>query len=270
MSAIEKQKWQEVSSLTWSELLLHQWMDFRISLMDTRTEQEASGTVVDNSYTTATVSTLTNGQGVKIVQSSIIIRTDSEMIANIVVSERDYKNDMLRYLPPYERKSEVFNAILDAYDREFRNFEQSLGVVKRNNFLDSSIETLWVFERDLGIKTVPTLPYDQRREQIASRNRAAFAQTTVESIKVVANAYGNGEVEVLESTEPGVYEIKFIGKGIPNNLDGLKEALDIAMPAHLGIEYVFTFSPWKDLRNTTWGAVVTETWDELRIWDGVS
>lgn len=271
MPAIEQQKWQEVSALTWSDLSPYQWMDFRIALMDTVTEQFSTGVAVERSYTTATTYTDMTATGVKIVQSPVIMRTRTEMIVNIVVSNRDYKTIMLKnYLPKYERGSRAFNEIIGAYDKEFRRLEQDTEIVNRNMFVDTAIERLYIYERDLGIETEGTLRYDQRREQIISRDRAAFEQTTEETIRSVASAYGNGEVEVSKTVTPGVYDIKFIGKGIPNNLDGLKEALDIIIPAHLGIKYVFTFSPWEDLKRLTWGSVAAETWETLRIWDEVS
>src|SRR5690606_35181071 len=108
-------------------------------------------------------------QGVKVVHSPVIMRTRTEMIVSIVVSERDYKTEMIKYLPLYERRSGVFNEVLTSYDREFRNTEQRLTVTERNLFIDTAIESLPIFERDLGIETVQSLRYDQRREQIYSR-----------------------------------------------------------------------------------------------------
>ncbi|WP_342510602.1 putative phage tail protein [Sporosarcina sp. FSL K6-1522] len=270
MNVIEQQQWQEVSILTWGELLPHQWIDFRIALMETETEQGSTGVVVKRSYTTATVTTELETTGVKIVQSPIVIQTRTEMVVSIVVSERDYKSEMNKYLPLYERKSGVFNEALTAYDREFRNAEQRLEVTERNIFLDTAIESLPLSERDLGIETVKNLRYDQRREQIYSRYRASFDQTTEETIKSVASAYSNGEVDVRKTDVPGVFEIKFIGtKGIPNNIVGLKNALDIVIPAHLGVTYTFTFNPWESLTSRLWGEVSNMNWNDLRIWDEV-
>jgi len=79
------------------------------------------------------------------------MQTKTEMIVSLVVSDRDYKTEMLKYLPLYERKSDTFIQILIADDREFRSIEQRLAVAERNIFLDTAIESLWLFERDLGI-----------------------------------------------------------------------------------------------------------------------
>lgn len=270
MNPIKQQQWQEVTVFTWGELLPHQWMDFRTALIDTITEIEAHAVAVEVSGSENLVIADFISNGVKIVQSPIVMSTRTEMITSIVVSDRDYYAEMINYLPLYERKSKVFNEILIADDREFRNNEQKLQVVERNIFLDTAIESLPIHERDLNIESVKSLRYDQRREQISSRYRAAFDQTTEETIKAVASAYSNGDVEVNKTETAGVYEIKFVGiRGVPDNMAGLKKALDIIIPAHLGLTYVFTFAPWEDLRNQTWGSVAEETWDDLRMWKGV-
>ncbi|MCG3089122.1 putative phage tail protein [Sporosarcina cyprini] len=271
MHVIKEAEWGQVSVFTWGELAQHQWIDFRIALMETETELASTGVAVEHSYTTATTLTDVEGRGVKVVQSSAVMRTRSEMIVSIVVAERDYKSEMIKYLPLYERKSTVFNEILNSYDREFRNTEQRLTLTKRNLFLDTAIESLPIFERDLGIGTVNTLRYDQRREQISSRYRAAFDQTTEETIKSVAAAYSNGEVEINKSELAGVYEIKFTGtRGIPNNMAGLEKALDIIFPAHLGWVFNYTFATWQDVSRMTWGEVASMTWNDLRNWEEVS
>lgn len=269
MNPIEQQQWQEVAVFTWGELSPHQWMDFRTSLMDTITEIEAHAVAVEISGNENIVVTEFTSNGVKIVQSPIVMRTRTEMITSIVVSDRDYYTKMINYLPLYERKSSVFQEILIAYDREFRNNEQNLQVVERNIFLDTAIESLPIRERDLNIESVKSLRYDQRREQISSRYRAAFDQTTEETIKSVASAYSNGDVEINKTDVVGVYEIKFVGtRGIPYNIEGLKKALDIIFPAHLGLTYVFTFTPWEEMINQTWGSVADKNWDDLRMWEG--
>ncbi|MCK9326676.1 MAG: YmfQ family protein [Bacteroidales bacterium] len=233
------------------------------------TEQEVQGVVLEYSRAFNEIITEMEGQGVRVEFSPTIVSTTTEMIINIVVSKRDYKSAMLEYLPWYERSSVIFDEILNAYDKELRRLEQNLDVVDRNMILDTAIESLGIYERDLGIKTIKNLKYDQRREQISSRLIASFDQTTEGTIKAVAQAYSNGEVEVGSADIDGVYEIKFVGaKGIPNNLDGLKQALDIVIPAHLGLTYTFTYNAWQMVSDMTWGDVATMTWYELRTWEG--
>ncbi|UPW82717.1 putative phage tail protein [Lysinibacillus sp. Ag94] len=271
MHAIPQTEWGQVSIFTWSELTPHQWECFRLALMITETELQTQGVSIASSGTTNEVITELQTQGVKVVQSPIIMQTQAEMVTSIVVSTQDYLTDMIKYLPLYERKSTVFRTVLTADDREFRNTEQQLEIVNRNMFIDTAIEALPIYERDLGIKSIGTLRYDQRREQITSRNRASFDQTTKETIKSVAAAYSNGDVEVNPTKTPGIYEIKFVGtKGIPDNLNGLMQAIEIIVPAHLQFDYAYTFNVWEFASKRTWGDVRNITWDDIRIWNEVS
>lgn len=154
---------------------------------------------------------------------------------------RDYYQEMVTMVPLYERKSKVFLEVFRSYDGEFKDLVQDVASLENDMFVDTAINSLTIYERDLGITSTQGLQTSQRREQISSRQRASFDQTTEETIQAVAAAYSNGEVEVNPTSTLGVYEVKFIGSlGVPDNLDGLKKALDIVIPAHL--MYTFTFS----------------------------
>lgn len=269
MHIIPEQLWNQIHVKTWQDLDPHLWMDFRLALMEAETEEEVQGVIVHYTRAFNEVFTELQAQGVNIEFSPTVLTTTTEMITNIVVSNRDYKTSMLEYLPYYERKTSVFNALLDAYDKEFRRLEQELEIIDRNMFLDTAIEELGTYERDLGIQYTNELDYKQRREQIISRYRASFNQTTEESITNVAIAYGNGEISISHSDELGVFDIIFEGIGIPNNIDGLTKALQVVFPAHLGFKYVFRFIVYRELKDFTWEELASKTWSEVRELEGV-
>lgn len=271
MHAIPNPTWNGVRTYTWADLSVHQWDCFCLVLYEVETEVSTKGVAIQSASDLNVVITEQEVSDVLIVQSPVIMQSESEMITNIVVSERDYLTDMLKYLPLYERTSIVFREVLQAYDHELRKTEQQLEVVERNMFISKAIEMLPIYERDIGLENTANLNYQQRREQIISRHIAAFGQTVEETIKAVATAFSNGEVEVNKTNTPGIYEIKFVGtKGIPNHLEGLKKSIAIIAPAHLQFEYTFTFNAWENLRNKTWGEVSHMTWGELKTWGGVS
>lgn len=269
MHPIKEVTWGQVNINKWQDLSPHMWECFRLALMETETIEDVQGVVVKFSKAFNEIETEQKAQGVRVEHSPTINSTETEVIVNIVVSKRDYKSSMLNYLPYYERKSLIFNEILNAYDKEFRRLEQDTQIVDRNMALDTAIEFLGVYERDVAINTNKKLNYKQRREQVSARNRASFEQTTKETIKDVAQAFSNGEVEV-NSGFAGAYEIKFVGtRGIPDNIDGLKEALDIIIPSHLGLTYTFTFNAWDQINKLKWNDCLNKTWEDLRTWEGV-
>ncbi|MEQ6855307.1 putative phage tail protein [Lysinibacillus capsici] len=271
MHAIPNPIWEGVTSYTWADLSAHRWECFHLALYEIETAMSTTGVVIQSASDLNLVITEQQAQGVLIVQSPVIMQTRTEMITSIVVSTKDYFSDMMKYLPLYERKSNVFRMLITTDDRELRNTEQQLEIVKRNIFIDTAIEALPIYERDLGIENPAGLNYAQRREQVIARNIASFEQTTEETIKRIAAAFSNGEVEINKTSVPGIYEIKFVGtKGIPNNIEGLKGAIDIVAPAHLQFDYTFTFNSWGFLANKTWGGVSHVTWNELRNWEGAS
>ena len=47
-------------------------------------------------------------------------------------------------------------------------------------------------------------------------------------------------------------------------MTGLKSILEEIKPAHLGINYVFTFATWGEVKKLTWGDLKKMTWDEVR------
>ena len=67
-------------------------------------------------------------------------------------------------------------------------------------------------------------------------------------LQAVADAWKNGEVEV--EFLDGKIQIHFTGEfGIPNDLDGLKNAIENTKPAHLAVIYAFRYLLIKDIHN---------------------
>jgi len=262
--------WGELNTYTWDELRQYRWEDFRLALMETSTELEVQGVRIENTGAVNEIITELNVQGVRVEFSPVIMEQETEMSVGFVVTERDYLSEMLSYLPSYERKSSVIIETLGAYDMGFSELEHMLNISERNLFVDTAVEALPIFEKDLGLTPQNELDYEQRRQQIISRFRASLEQTTEETIKNVAKAFKNGEIEINKTDTPGVFEIKFTGFGIPDNLEGFKRVIDIIMPAHLQIEYTFIFNTWDVVSNVTWDQASNMTWEEFREWDEVS
>ena len=99
---------------------------------------------------------------------------------------------------------------------------------------------LW--ERMYGIASNNLLGIEQRKEQIKSRMRGVGTVTT-KMIKNVAEAYSQGEVEVLEQVGQYVLTIRFINTyGVPANVKDMMESINRIKPAHLVAQYVFLYA----------------------------
>ena len=177
----------------------------------------------------------------------------------------DYKVDMFDVIPYYYKDSPQFNTLLSVYELQLA--EGQLGVDKINNnaLISTSIETLPVHERDLGMQVPDTLEPLLRREQIIANYRSAFDQTTEQAIIDVAESFANGEIAFEETITPGLYTITFTSQlGVPYNIEGLYKAVRNILPAHLTVQYLFVYNTWEWALDSTWNAALVDTWQEFR------
>ena len=170
---------------------------------------------------------------------------------------------LIQHLPKYERKNTLIAEILKSVAIELDKLTVKADENYAELFIDTAINALILHERDLGIEK-SLLSNQQRRELVTAHYRATLEQTTDETIKNVASAFSNGEVEINKTDTEGLYEIKFIGTyGIPNNMEGLINTIDTIIPAHLGVIYSYIGNVWNTVEHLSWEQVKAYTWDEL-------
>ena len=171
---------------------------------------------------------------------------------------------MLSYLPDYYATSRVMRSIMQAQGAELDSLFQTLDEILNQSFVPTATWGLEIWEQELGIHTEKNKPVDQRRSVIISKLRG-IGTVTVSLIKSIAEAYDGGTVEVTE--EPGEYKftVTFVDtRGVPPNIDDLKAAIEEIKPAHLTVEYAFTYSTWGELKPFTWGTLKNHTWEEIK------
>jgi hypothetical protein len=171
------------------------------------------------------------------------------------------------YLPRYYGDSKIVGNILDRESEEFTQLNTDIQDVLNQFFIDTATWGLANWERVCGIPTDEAKPFDQRRSVIKSKLRG-IGTVTVSLVKSVAEAYYANAVEVAEDNANYQVGITFVGKrGVPSNLSDIESSLRSIIPAHLGIDYVFTFLPWDELDGAlkTWDSIETDafTWDGL-------
>lgn len=263
-TAIGKPTWGEVQALTWGDLALHQWWDFRFAMLTGEGELQVTGVAVERGQADILGSGSLQVQGVKVVFSPAVIESESEMIVSVSVARRDYQGNMLRYMPDYYQPSQVIRAAFKTVTAELRRLEFDADTARDSMFLDSVVENITRWETDLGITPDHSKPYDFRREKVKAKLRA-LGTTTKEMIKTVAAAFSNGEVEVIEDNTNYQFTVKFTGvKGIPENMTDLSAILEEIKPAHLAFEYSYTYNAWDFLLTKTWGDVASLTWAEMQ------
>lgn len=170
------------------------------------------------------------------------------------------------YLPPYYDGVKEFDQLTDSEEVEFDLLADRTQDVLNQFFPESATWALGRYEKELQIVVDPGKPVDQRRSLIISKMRGN-GKVSGSMIKNVAEAYDGGEVDVAVVSAEYLIIITFIGtRGIPPNLSDLMAVLDEIKPAHLSVEYKFTYLTWDELNKAlkTWDQIdaLGLTWDE--------
>lgn len=180
-------------------------------------------------------------------------------------SERNIKNSLISYQPKYYETSKVVDAVNNVDAQELELLYASINDVFSQYFVDTATWGLSRWEKIFDIPTDNDKPYEERRGVLRSRIRR-YGTSTAEMIKNVAESYLNGEVELIEENNTYSVKVKFVGKrGVPSNLQDIKNAIRAVTPAHLGLNYEFTYIVWSELeaQNYNFNTLDTISWDVL-------
>lgn len=170
----------------------------------------------------------------------------------------------MSYLPNYYCTSQVTTSITNTQDIELQQFRDKIAAALNQFFIDTSDFTLERWEKELGIPVNNSKPEEYRRSVIISKLRG-HGTVTINFIKNTSESYSNGEVEIIEDNLNYSFTIKFVGtKGIPPNLDDLKKTIEEIKPAHLGVDYEFTYTTWGELEGLNWENLKLSTWQEVK------
>lgn len=168
---------------------------------------------------------------------------------------------MMKQLQPFQRKSSVYKAIFDAEEVQLDNRDAVIADLKLQMAVDTATWALDIYEKDLKIPTDPNKPYSERRAVVKSKMRGT-GQVDASLIKIVADSYTNGDVDV---TFDGTINITFTSiYGIPPNEDDLKNAVEEIKPAHLPVDYLYLYIRYEQLTPYTHDQLATLTHEQLR------
>ncbi|RLQ08638.1 YmfQ family protein [Geobacillus sp. FSL K6-0789] len=158
-------------------------------------------------------------------------------------------SNLSQYLPDYYQNIREFQTLIGTEGEEFEQLNVTIDEVLKQFYVDTATWGLANWERICGIPTDESKPIDQRRSVIKSKLRG-IGTVTVELVKNVAEAYYNGQVEVIEQPSLYTVKIKFVSKlGVPPNLTDIQNALREIIPAHLAINFEFSYLLIKDIHH---------------------
>jgi hypothetical protein len=166
---------------------------------------------------------------------------------------------MYDYIPGYYEDIREARAIVDTESAILDLVNADINDVLAQFYVDTATWGLANWERICGISTDESKPIDQRRSVVKSKLRG-IGTVTVGLIESVAESYSNGDVAVIEDNANYTVTIKFVSTlGVPPNMADIQNALREIIPAHLAINYEFTYATYSELtaKYATYTALAT-------------
>ncbi|WP_128893606.1 putative phage tail protein [Longirhabdus pacifica] len=171
-------------------------------------------------------------------------------------TQHPYYFTMLNAIPRYYHDASIADNIMYVEAEEFFKLNDERKEVLDQFFVDTATWGLNNWERVCGLEINTNLSIEERRSVIKSKLRG-FGTVNIQLIKKVVEPYA-GEIEVEDAADRYTIVITFVGeRGTPVQLENMKASLLDIIPAHLAMEFVFTYLTWDELDNYLW------TWDEL-------
>lgn len=157
------------------------------------------------------------------------------------------KDILIQAIHKIYRKDKWLNDLFRAAGVELEYLKTYADEIEAQYFTDTATWNLDIMERDLGLTENKGKEIADRRSAIIAKWRTS-GKVDIALLQAVADAWKNGEVEV--EFLDGKIQIHFTGEfGIPNDLDGLKNAIENTKPAHLAVIYAFRYLLIKDIHN---------------------
>ena len=161
---------------------------------------------------------------------------------------------MLEKLPGYYRKSKVMTELCKSIENEFERLKQETILTENQFFVILSDRDIKSHEEDVGLVSDASADIETRRSRVLSKLRGTGTVTKT-MMKNVAASFVNGDIEIIEYPSEYCFAVKFTSKtGVPYNIADIQAMIEEIKPAHLAVEYIFTYRLWQDIL------------DEIQIW----
>ena len=161
---------------------------------------------------------------------------------------------MLEKMPGYFRKSKVMNDLIHSIENEFERLKQETILTENQFFVILSDRGIKNHEEDVGLVPDASADIETRRGRVLSKLRGTGTVTKT-MMKNVAASFVNGDIEIIEYPSEYCFAVKFTSKtGVPYNIADIQAMIEEIKPAHLAVEYIFTYRLWQDIL------------DEIQIW----
>lgn len=171
---------------------------------------------------------------------------------------------LINLLPDFFKQSNEMVDIQNAIEVVYSDFDEAQKDLESQLFIETATWCLPLWEKFLGLPIAFEKPIEERRSKIKSRLRG-YGTSTKELIKNIALSFNNGDLEVTEDNPNYTVSIEFVSAlGVPSNIDDLKAAVKVVIPAHLEVTYIFKYRRWSEFAAKTWAEVANYTWAQAK------
>ncbi len=167
-------------------------------------------------------------------------------------------------MPSYYKKSRVMNELLKSLENEFIRLQNTVELTENQFFVILSDKNIDLHEQDVGLLSDINADIETRRGRVLSKLRGTGTVTKT-MMKNVAASFINGDIEITEYPSEYCFSVKFTSRtGIPYNISDIQAMIEEIKPAHLAVEYIFTYRLWQDvLALADWQETKSYTWERL-------
>lgn len=170
---------------------------------------------------------------------------------------------MMAYLPAYERKSKVFQGIMNAAGKELDQEDGQIEQLKKQLLIHTATWGLENYEQELGIQTDIHKSDEERRNAIIAKWRG-IGKVDRALIQLIAESYAVGEVLVVFNHAITIYLL-----GVNETMIGIQDLLNSIeeiKPAHLRVQIVYVYITYGELGAFTYGALDGLTYRQVKIY----
>lgn len=174
------------------------------------------------------------------------------------------RNKLMRYLPYYYQDNEIQFHVQSTILSELNLLYTSIYDLLDQLFVNTADFGLDMWDNMLGIPLSSSATIDTRKIAIIMKMRG-LEVTRRDVLKSIAEGFSGGECEVIEYPYEYRFEIKFKSmRGKPPRLAELSNTVEELKPAHLGVDYVFTYATWYEAATYIWDEAKEYTWEQFR------
>ena len=149
---------------------------------------------------------------------------------------------MNNIIPSFYYKNKQVTNIITSMNTEAELIEKTIDEILLQLYVDTATWGLDSWEKLLDLRVDKSEDIENRRARIKMRIRGTGVFNK-QMIMSLCKSFANGDVCVIENNADNSFIIKFTDvKGIPSNIEYLRDAIEEVKPAHLNFSFQYLYT----------------------------